>query len=266
MLPMQKLPIALGLALWSGAGAFAGTLTLTFDNVPELSFYGALGITFSPAITMWQPAAGSVLDDPNGGPITLPRGICAGPCGDDVLASISFTATWSYVQLFAVSGPGPDTLGVGVTLRAYDEAGSLLGTDTADPGKAFDLLAVAADGIRRIDLWSPPLTRVAWDEISLSTDPLVLATAPAIAAAGHAALAATARGIPGNPVLLAIESVGAVPVFIPIGPAVLDAEGRWLLLIPAVPSLSLTIATLRSFVQGPSGGVIASNPRIVIFS
>ncbi|MCP5143370.1 MAG: hypothetical protein H6978_00945 [Gammaproteobacteria bacterium] len=169
-------PLMIGVFVASSHAA-----TVTFDDVASLGEYTAQGITFSSNISFWQigNSVPTVLEDPNGGAVSNPNGICVGPCGTES-GSIYFDFDVENVSIYALSGPSDDPLNSGVEIRAYDLSDNLLGTATADPLLQFDQLTIAAVGIRRLELISPVLGGEAWDELSYTVTPVPLPGALAL--------------------------------------------------------------------------------------
>jgi len=162
---------ALGHIEGPDSGSTASIL-LTADDVRSLDEYEALGVFFSPSMSIFSffPAC-SVLDDPECGPVSVPNGICAGPCGGEV-GVITSAAPVTAVSVYALSGPGRDRLSFGTEVRAYDADGGLLDVDEVDPDLQFQLLTVIGPGIVRIEVDSPFSDADAWDDIRIYPDAL----------------------------------------------------------------------------------------------
>lgn len=159
---------------WVGAvlSASAASVTLTFDDVGSLAEYAPLGVTFSANASRWSAGGPSVLQDPNGGARSLPSALQFGNAGG-VLGSISFASNVSAVSIWALSGPGPDLLSAGIYIRAFDANGVQLGEDVGNATLQFDLLSVAAPGIRRLDVFSPVVGTEVWDDLTVEWEPVV---------------------------------------------------------------------------------------------
>ena len=158
-------------------GPCLGT-TINFEGLISLDDLAAFGLTFSPNISLWGGGTTSVLSDPDGGPVSVTQGICAGQCGGEV-GSIFFDTAQSSVSIYALSGPNPDLISVGTQIEAFDAVGTSLGTAVASSALQFDLLTVNATGIRRLDLSSPVVGNDAWDELSMSPGMLCIDQVPA---------------------------------------------------------------------------------------
>lgn len=148
----------------------AGAVLLTFDDVSSLSEYASLGVTFSSNASIWTSSAPSVFDDPNGGAVSVPNALQFGNAGG-VLGSIFFAVDVSEISVFALSGPGPDTLSSNMWIKAFDQDGTLLDQDIADTSLQYDLLSVSGTGIRRLDLYSPTPQDDVWDNFRFTPVP-----------------------------------------------------------------------------------------------
>ena len=162
--------------------------TINFEGLTSLSDLAAFGLTFSPNIGLWEGGNTSVLSDPDGGPVSVTHGICAGPCGGEV-GSIFFDTPQTSVSFYALSGPNPDLITSGTQIEAFDAAGASLGTAVASSTLQFDLLSISASGIRRLDLSSPALGNEAWDELTTTPGMLCIQQVPAVSDTGFLLLA-----------------------------------------------------------------------------
>ena len=152
-------------ATFGAADAAHAQVELTFDDVSTLVQYAPLGVHFGENISLWHGGSCSVLDDPNCGPVTPPRGICVGNCGG-VVGTITFDAPVAFASIYALSGPGPDNITQGTSIRCYNADGEFLGEALADTSVQFDLLTVRAPGITRLELISFFPSNEAWDNLS----------------------------------------------------------------------------------------------------
>ncbi len=144
----------------------ASALTLTFDDMSGLGD-APEGITFSSGAYIWRtPGHTSVLSNPLGTYYSTEDTLCiTASCigaGD-----IYFDFEIDAFSIVALSGPGVDLLGSGVQIEAFDAAGNSLGVDVAE-ALQFDVLAISAEGIRRIRLTSTSAVEV-WDDMSYET-------------------------------------------------------------------------------------------------
>jgi hypothetical protein len=149
---------------------WAQTVTLTFEDVVDLSQYQSLGVTFSPNIHLWDGGEVSIFTNPDGGPVTPPNGICVGFCGGEP-GNIFFAFDVDSVSIYALSGPGSDLITSGTKIRAYDANNVLLGEALANTAVQFDLLTITAKGIRRLELISFFVNNEAWDNLTFPTQP-----------------------------------------------------------------------------------------------
>jgi hypothetical protein len=145
-------------------------ILLTFDDVTSLSEYSSLGVSFSGNASIWNDNSPSVLDDPNGGAVTVPNGLQFGNAGG-VLGSIFFDQEVSNLSIYALSGPGPDLLSATMWIRAFDEFGTQLDEVNVNSNLQFDLLTTNATGIRRLDLFSDTVGNDVWDNLSFTAVP-----------------------------------------------------------------------------------------------
>lgn len=155
-----------GLAtLVCGAGvAGAEPVSFNFDDVASLAGYEARGITFSANASIWTSNGPSVMVDPDGGARSVPSGLQFGNAGG-VLGSVFFHCPVASASIWALSGPGPDNLNGGISMRAYDVNNVLVGEDFANATVQFDQLIVNGGAIARIDLFSPVENNDVWDDL-----------------------------------------------------------------------------------------------------
>ena len=149
----------------------AGTITLNFDDVASLNEYAVSGVTFSANASIWSGFGGSVLTNPNGGPLSVPDALQFGNAGG-VLGQIFFATDQSSISLWALSGPGSDLLNAPMYIEAYDASGALLDRDDVNASLQFDLLNVSGVGIRRLDVFSPIPANDVWDDLTLTSVPI----------------------------------------------------------------------------------------------
>jgi hypothetical protein len=119
--------------------ALGNPTTLTFDGIGSLAAYAPLGITFSGNASIWTNSSPSVLDDPHGGAYTVPSALQFGSANET--GSLYLATPANYVSVWALSGPGPDPLNVGVAIRAYDDSNQLIGEDLANSILEFDFVS-----------------------------------------------------------------------------------------------------------------------------
>ncbi len=152
------------------AGAQAGGTLLTFDDVGSLADYAPMGITFSGNASLWFGGNVSVLDDPDGGPYSVPYGLQFGNAGGE-LGSIFLASSVTEFSIWALSGPGDDLLETPMYIRGFTIDGTLVGEDNVDGSLQFDLLSISGAGIRRIDLFSPRPGSDVWDHATIVPAP-----------------------------------------------------------------------------------------------
>jgi hypothetical protein len=151
------------------AGQVMSGATLTFDDINSLGEYAPLGVTFSQNASIWSGSGSpSVLDTPDGGPYSVPNGLQIGNAGGE-LGSIFFTSTVSFVSIWALSGPGGDFLNSPMFIKAFDASGKELGEASVNASLQFELLSISAEGIRRIDLFSPVPNNDVWDHLTFTS-------------------------------------------------------------------------------------------------
>ena len=140
---------------------------LTFDDVATLSEYSTQGVSFSANASIWTSNTASVLNNPDGGAVTVPNGLQFGNAGG-VLGSIFFDQEVTDVSIYALSGPSPDLLSSMMWIRAFDEFGNQLDEVNVDSALQFDLLTTNATGIRRLDLFSNVVGNDVWDNLAFT--------------------------------------------------------------------------------------------------
>lgn len=141
---------AFAAAAFVAAPVASSAIVFTFDDVSDLSEYDIA--TFGSGSFIWDTDGHiSVLSDPNATHYSTEDVLCVGlNCQGSV--DITFAQEFDFVSVVALSGPGPDLLGQGVMLEAFDKDGNLLGTDVADTSLQFDTLRLEIDGIASIRL------------------------------------------------------------------------------------------------------------------
>ena len=174
------LPVLMLVAISSNANA----ITLDF-NTSSVNDYAPLGVTFSANASIWSFGGPSVLDNPSGGPYSVPNGLQFGSAGG-VIGYIYFDQAQAYVSIWALSGPGPDLLNSPIYIKAYDAADQLIDEDFADNTVQFDLLSVNGAGIVKIETFSPVVNNDVWDDLTFDSVPapasfaVLMATLPMV--------------------------------------------------------------------------------------
>lgn len=171
-------------------GSSARAVTLNF-NTSNLSDYAPLGVTFSANASVWFNAGTSVLDNPSGGPYSVPNGLQFGNAGG-VVGFIYFDQAQALVSLWALSGPGADLLNSPMYIKAYNASDQLIDEDFADNTLQFDFLSVSGAGIVKIETFSPLANNDVWDDLTFESVPAPV-SAMAFAALLPLALARRSR-------------------------------------------------------------------------
>lgn len=165
----MRMPVLLVALTLLSVGPSARAVTLDFD-VNNLSEYAPMGVTFSPNASVWFSSGTSVLDNPSGGPYSVPNGLQFGTAGG-VVGFIYFDQAQAFVSIWALSGPGPDLLNDPIYIKAYNAADELVDEDFADNTVQFDLLSVSGAGIVKIETFSPLPNNDVWDDLTFEPIP-----------------------------------------------------------------------------------------------
>jgi hypothetical protein len=155
-------------------------LTVSFDNVTDLSEYAPWGILFDNVMIWAVPQyENTVLEDSiNGGAYSYPNGICGGNCYTGIgTIHFNYLLFIDSVSIWALSGPGSDVLSPGVKIIAYDYSGNEVDRAEAPDNVQFYQLTVESPGdepsrIRRIELICGS-DGDSWDHIELIGNPVI---------------------------------------------------------------------------------------------
>lgn len=151
-----------------GASSPASATTFHFSDVAALGDYAAQGVTFSGNAWIWRTPADqvSVLTNPNGTWYSTKDVLCFTPQCGGATGSAFFATPVRDFSVVVLSGPGPDLLGAGTRIEAFDANGHSLGVANANPALQFQVLTLAFTGITRVDFWSPGVE--IWDDLGFT--------------------------------------------------------------------------------------------------
>ena len=256
--------ITMCLAAFVSHPLYGQTKTFSFDDVADLGTYASDGVTFTPNIGLWGPNPVSVLDDPDSGPVTTDYGICVGNCGGEA-GSIFFDTPQNYVSIWALSGPGSDTLIADTRIRAKDSGGNTIGEVFADTSLQFDLLAISTPGIVELELFSPNTWSEAWDHLTISDLDLVLQIAPTEVVEGQGLSIDIAKGPVGGFAMLAVSAIDGIPLFFQVALGTYDAGGRFTLRATVPPGVTGFDASFIAIGQNLDGWSALTNEVTVQF-
>ncbi len=266
MLPYRTLDRwILSVVVVCSGSAMAQTKTYSFDDIADLSDYSSDGVTFQGNIALWNPqSTDSVLDDPDSGPLSSPRGICAGSCGGEA-GSIFLATPQNFVSIWALSGPGSDFLSSDTRIRAKNGSGTVVGEAIADTSLQFDLLAISAPGIVEIELFSPSPINEAWDQLTISDLDLVLQVSSASTAPGLGISFDIAQGQTGGLAMLTATAVNGSPLFVVVTLGPYDSRGRYTLRATVPPGLTGVDVDFQGIGHNRFGNLVLTNSANVVF-